>query len=44
MIHKDPAKECKPVPENTKEYAKFHQIYKNLYPALKDQFDALAEL
>jgi xylulokinase len=44
MIHKDPAKECKPNPDSTKEYDKYHQIYKNLYGALKDQYKALAEL
>ena len=44
MIHKDPAKECKPNADSTKEYAKYHQIYKNLYAALKDQYKALADL
>lgn len=44
MIHKDPAKECKPDSANTKEYDKFHQVYKNLYGALKDSYKAISEL
>lgn len=44
MIHKDPAKECKPNPDNTKEYDKFHQVYKKLYTALKDSYKEIAEL
>lgn len=44
MIHKDPAKECKPNADSTKEYDKYHQVYKNLYAALKDQYKALADL
>ncbi len=45
MIHTDPAKECQPDPERQQQsMLSIHQIYKNLYPALKDQFDALAEL
>ncbi|MBR1743796.1 MAG: xylulokinase, partial [Lachnospiraceae bacterium] len=44
LIHKDPEKKCEPIPENIKEYDKYHQVYKKLYPALKEQYDALAEL
>ena len=44
MIHKDPAKECKPNAANTKEYDKYHQIYKKLYTCLKDEYKELAEL
>ena len=32
-----------PVAENTAAYEKFYNIYKGLYPALKDSFAALSE-
>lgn len=44
MIHKDPEKECKPNPDNTKEYDKFHQIYKKLYTSLKESYQEIAAL
>lgn len=44
MIHTDPAKECHADPKATAEYDKYHQIYKNLYTCLKDQFQELAKL
>ena len=33
-----------PVAENVPEYEKFYQIYRGLYPALKDSYKALAAL
>ncbi|HAJ96725.1 MAG TPA: xylulokinase [Ruminococcus sp.] len=33
-----------PIPENIPEYEKYYQLYKSIYPALKDRFQALAEL
>ncbi|WP_343207941.1 xylulokinase [Anaerolentibacter hominis] len=42
MINTD--KSCEPVPENTEKYNKLHEIYKALYPSLKEQYKALAGL
>ena len=44
MIHKDPAKECKTNLENKAKYDKFHEIYKNLYGCLKEQYKEIAKL
>ncbi|MDE6851609.1 MAG: xylulokinase, partial [Lachnospiraceae bacterium] len=44
MIHTDPAKECHPDAAATAEYDKYHQIYKNLYGCLKEQFAEIAKL
>ncbi len=33
---------CEPIPENTEQYHRFHEIYKALYPCLKEQYKALA--
>lgn len=44
MIHTDPEKECHPDTAATKEYDKYHQIYKRLYTDLKDDFQLLAGL
>ena len=33
-----------PVAENIPSYEKYYQLYKNIYPALKEQFKALAAL
>lgn len=35
---------CMPITENTQSYKKLNEIYKNLYPALKEQFKRLAKL
>ncbi len=53
-IYKSVAEGCKevmayneaqpPIPENTKEYMKFYEVYKGIYPALKDTYHALAKL
>lgn len=37
-------KECAPIAENTKKYDEYHKVYKNLYPALKEQYKELAKL
>ena len=34
----------KPIEENLKIYNKYYEVYKKLYPALKDQFKAVAEI
>ena len=44
MIHTDPEKECHPDAAATKEYDKFHQLYKKLYDDLKDDYQTLATL
>ncbi len=44
MIHKDPAKECKPDATRTAEYDKYHKLYKKLYTSLKDDYQTLASL
>ena len=44
MIHTDPEKECHPDAAATKEYEKFHQLYKKLYDDLKDDYQILANL
>lgn len=44
MIHKDPDKECRPNMENKATYDKFHQIYKNLYNCLKEQYKEIAKI
>ena len=44
MIHTDPEKECHPDAAATKEYDKFHQLYKKLYDDLKDDYQILANL
>ena len=44
MIHKDHAKECKANLENKAKYDKFHDIYKNLYGCLKEQYKEIAKL
>jgi xylulokinase len=43
MIHTDPAKECHPDAAATKEYDKYHQIYKKLYDDLKEEYQVLAK-
>ena len=35
---------CPPIPEHTQEYARYHQVYRGLYPALKNSFRQLQEL
>lgn len=42
VIRLNPAQE--PIPENARAYEPFYQIYRGLYPALKDSFGALAKL
>lgn len=37
-------KECTPISENTKQYAAYHKIYQELYPALKAQYKSLQEI
>lgn len=37
-------KECTPISENTVQYKAYHQIYQNLYPALKEQYKALQNI
>lgn len=39
-----PDKCNEPIAENTEEYKKFHEIYKNLYTSLKEQYKELANL
>ena len=42
MIQLNPAQE--PIPENVPRYEAFYQVYRSLYPAMKDRFKALAQL
>ncbi|QNM06773.1 xylulokinase [Qiania dongpingensis] len=42
MIHTD--KSCDPIPGNTEQYEKYHEIYKSLYGCLKEQYKELAKL
>ncbi len=42
MIHTD--KSCDAVPEHTAKYNAYHEIYKNLYGCLKEQYRELAKL
>ncbi len=44
MIHKDPNKECQPNIDNKSKYDKFHQVYKNLYNCLKEQYKEIAQI
>lgn len=37
-------KECAPIAENTARYEAYHQVYKNLYPALKEQYKVLQRI
>ena len=37
-------KECEPVGKNTETYEKYHKVFKNLYPSLKEQYKELATL
>ena len=40
MIQLNPAQE--PIPENVPQYEAFYQVYKSLYPALKENYKLLA--
>ena len=42
VLHID--KECAPKKETSEIYREYHKIYKNLYPALKEQYKELAKL
>lgn len=42
MIRLNPAQE--PIPENVPRYEAVYQVYRSLYPAMKDRFQALAAL
>ena len=42
MIRLNPPQE--PIRENVAQYEKIYQVYRGLYPALKDNFKQLAEL
>ena len=44
MIHKETAKEGKTNLEIKAKYDKFHEIYKNLYGCLKEQYKEIAKL
>ena len=42
MIRSNPPQP--PIAENVPQYEKFYQIYRSLYPALKDSYQQLAKL
>ncbi len=42
MIHTNPAQP--PIPENVPQYEKYYQVYRGLYPALKESYQHLAKL
>lgn len=44
MIHTDPDSICNPDMSNNKEYAKYHEVYKELYSDLKFTYKKMASL
>lgn len=42
MIHTNPAQP--PIPENVPQYERYYQIYRGLYPALKESYQCLAKV